>query len=61
MRHLSLQILNEQEILRKEFDNWIELIARNVSVKERIEQAKLDESLSEISSHFCPFTFTYNS
>ena len=58
------KIIAEQKQFKNEFNKWKELIERNASIRDRMDQANLEESLSETihletESHFSPFTFSY--
>ncbi|MFW9906031.1 MAG: tetratricopeptide repeat protein [Candidatus Thorarchaeota archaeon] len=47
LTHLNLRVQKEQEILKKELDNWRELFKRNAPLQERLEQAKVTEYIIE--------------
>lgn len=44
---LQIKISKEQEKLQTELEKWSELIEKNVPLKERLEQAQVEEYLRE--------------
>lgn len=44
---LQIKITQEQEKLQNELEKWSELIEKNVPLKERLEQAQVEEYLKE--------------
>lgn len=47
LNQLNQRVQKNQEILKKELDNWRELFERNASLQERLERAKLEEYIIE--------------
>ena len=43
---MSTQVTREQKMFQEEFGKWADLTSKNAPLKERIEQARLDEYIS---------------
>ena len=45
LNQLQMKIIKEQEILQTELEKWSELIEKNASLKERLDQARIEDYL----------------